>query len=78
MVRVKVLRAVLGEGETAVVHTVYAARVGLDGRITEFSPKESRAALLTDADALRVARYYLKRPKPGRIVYEEVLAHATG
>lgn len=75
MVRVKVLGAELGEGETAVVTTAYVARVALDGRITELSPKAARALALTDADALRVAGYYRKRAKPGRLVYEEVSVH---
>jgi hypothetical protein len=72
MVRLKILRAVMGDGETAVVRTLYATRLGIDGRVTETSPNEGRALLLTDADALRVASHYRKREKPGKFVYEEV------
>lgn len=77
MVRVKVLWAELGEGETASVRTSYVARLALDGRITQTDSREARAVLLTAAEAERVARYYRRHPKPGRIVYEEALAHAA-
>ncbi len=72
MVRVKVLRAQMGEGMSAVVRTLYAARINLQGRITEFVPLESKAAAFTPAEAEQIARYYLRHEKPGKIVYEEV------
>lgn len=77
MIRVKVRWAELDGDEAAVVRTSYAARVGHDGRITQTDPREARAVLLTEAEAERVARYYRRHPKPGRIVYEEALAHAA-
>lgn len=76
MVRVKVQWAEL-DGEEAKVRTSYASRIAMDGRITQTDGRESRAVLLTDPEAEKVARYYRRHPKPGKIVYEELLSHAA-
>ena len=76
MVRVKVQWAEM-DGDEAKVRTSYVSRVAMDGRITQTDSRESRAILLNDVEAEKVARYYRRHPKPGKIVYEESLSHAA-